>query len=110
MTHLVRRNWEDILGYVKARSKVTWILLSAAEVESATRNVLILRFSKDGEAKGFITAGSDSLLAEALNDVANINPRVIAMSRAAIYEGSKTPSDRSTSPSPTAGFSDEPPF
>lgn len=120
LTQLLRHNWKEILDLVKERRRVAWMLLSAAEVDSATGNTLTLRFGKDGQAKGFITSGQDSVLVEVLNELIGIKPRIIAKSPEANYISSSLLSRRSAPASTTTGpgerssaddsYPEEPPF
>jgi hypothetical protein len=81
LTELVRENWEEILARVKKRSRVAWILLNAATVESVGRNSLTLGFSRKGEANGFTSSGHDDVLVEVLDEAFGIRPTIFAITR-----------------------------
>jgi hypothetical protein len=82
LTELVRQNWEQILVDVKNRSRVAWMLLKSATVESVSQNGITLFFSREGERDGFLSAGHDSALVEVLDEALGIRPEVFAIVRA----------------------------
>jgi hypothetical protein len=83
----IRSNWDNILDFIKGVRKVAWILISNAEVESIRQDTLTIRFNRDGDAKAFVSSGSDSVLAGALEAVARFRPRlIIAKAPGGIYE------------------------
>ena len=58
----MRQRWPEILDAVKGQSRVAWILLSNATVDSVEDGVLTVLFARDGEAKGFSASGYDRAL------------------------------------------------
>ena len=104
--NLVRRNWAGILDYVKGHRRVAWMLLSNADIESVTENTLILRFPRDGDAKGFAASGCGPDLAEALIDLVGVNPIIIAKGPTESFAPSKVHPSRIT-PTSTSTVIDE---
>jgi PIN like domain len=74
---IVRLAWHDILDAVEKRSRVAVTLLTKAGSEFPGNDELILRFTRDGDAKAFIDYGSDTVLADAFYEVLGIRPRII---------------------------------
>ncbi len=79
----LRERWPAILDAVKHKRRVAWILLSNTTVDTLQDGVLTLRFTREGEAKGF--AGSDygQDLGQVLETMVGISPRIRAVSGAA---------------------------
>ena len=63
----LRQNWDAILEAVKQERKVAWMLLSNASVLSLEDGILTLRFSRDGDLKGFSVSGHDAVLKRVLS-------------------------------------------
>jgi hypothetical protein len=105
-TELIRAKWADILAHVKLKRRVAWLLLTAASVESVRQDTLALCFDRDREARGFAHSGYAVVLAEAIEELVGIKPRIVARTRRSA----------STKPVPLEGssddrsFSDEPPL
>jgi DNA polymerase III subunit gamma/tau len=96
----VRRMWVDILGMVKQRSKVAWIvLMEGVEVASLDSDVLTLAFANEGKRRGFTTGGKDAVLREALREVLGVDWRIEAILGGGSGEGSR-PAPPPPAPSP----------
>jgi hypothetical protein len=76
---VVRDAWPEVLEVVKKRRKIAWMLLSTATAEALWRDNLVVRFQKDGEAKGFISSGCDAILAEALDELFGVKLDITAV-------------------------------
>ncbi|HEX4657195.1 MAG TPA: DNA polymerase III subunit gamma and tau [Streptosporangiaceae bacterium] len=76
----VRERWPAILDAVKGKRRVAWILLSNATVDTLQDNVLTLRFTNGGEAKGFSGSDCDQDLGQVLETMLGISPRIRAVS------------------------------
>ncbi len=79
----LRERWPAILEAVKGKRRVAWILLSNAAVDTLQDNVLTLRFTSGGEAKGFSGSDCDQDLGQVLETMLGISPRIRAVSGAA---------------------------
>lgn len=53
------------------------MLLSNATPKSLTDDGLILEFPRDGDAKGFLVAGHEKILTDAILDVSGIRVRIV---------------------------------
>ena len=62
----VRDRWPDVLESIRGVSKVAWVLLGNAAVESVAGNILTLAFDGEGYAKGFVSSSSDQTLSTVL--------------------------------------------
>ena len=69
----LRQSWAAILEAVKQERKVAWMLLSNASVLSLEDGILTLRFSRDGELKGFSVSGHDAVLKRVLSTDFGLN-------------------------------------
>ena len=76
---LLRERWPEILGAVKHQSKVAWVQLSSATVDTLHDGVLTLRFAREGEARGFSARRSDGDLGQVLERMLGITPRIRAV-------------------------------
>ncbi|HEV2372667.1 MAG TPA: DNA polymerase III subunit gamma and tau [Streptosporangiaceae bacterium] len=94
----LRQRWPDVLAAVMPRRKVTWILLQPATVVSLDNGVLTVGFPQEGNAKGFLSGGSDQVLADVLKESFGLNVRVVAVGSA---QHPPVPADRV--PRPTSG-------
>src|SRR5262249_46132423 len=79
----LRERWPDILEAVKNQRRVAWILLSNASVDTLQDNVLTLRFTREGEARGFSGSDYDQDLGRVLQKMLGIGPKIRAISGAA---------------------------
>ena len=77
-----------ILDAVKHQKRVAWLLLSNASVDTLQDGVLTLRFTREGEAKGFSGSGYDQELGQVLQNMLGISPRVRAVATPAGGAGS----------------------
>jgi DNA polymerase-3 subunit gamma/tau len=77
------RDWEQVLDRVKNVRKVTWILLRNAVVQSLTDGVLTLRFTREGDVKGFLGSGCDTDLQRVLAESFSLKVQVKAVAGAA---------------------------
>jgi DNA polymerase-3 subunit gamma/tau len=85
---VLRERWPTILDAVKHQKRVAWLLLSNASVDTLQDGVLTLRFTREGEAKGFSGSGYDQELGQVLQKMLGISPRVRAVATAAGGAGS----------------------
>jgi DNA polymerase-3 subunit gamma/tau len=76
---VLRERWPMILDAVKHQKRVAWLLLSNASVDTLQDGVLTLRFTREGEAKGFSGSGYDQELGRVLQNMLGISPRVRAV-------------------------------
>jgi DNA polymerase III subunit gamma/tau len=96
----VRERWPEILDEVRHRSRVAWVQLSSATVDTLQDDILTLRFAQEGTATGFSTRRSDEDLGQVLEQVLGISPKIKAVS-AAMREGSAAAGGGAAAP---AGF------
>jgi DNA polymerase III subunit gamma/tau len=82
-TESLRNDWEAVLGAVMKVRKVTWILLRNASVHSLADGVLTLRFTREGDVKGFVGSGCDADLANVLASSFGLKVQVKAVVAAA---------------------------
>jgi DNA polymerase III subunit gamma/tau len=80
---VLRERWPDILEAVRSRRRVAWILLSNATVDALEDNILTLRFTREGEARGFSGSDYDQDLGHVLRAMLGISPKIRAVSGAA---------------------------
>jgi DNA polymerase III subunit gamma/tau len=78
----LRERWPDILEAVKRQRRVAWILLSNATVDTLQDNVLTLRFTREGEARGFSGSDYDQDLGQVLQTMLGIGPKIRTVSGA----------------------------
>ena len=72
-----------MLDAVKNVRKVTWILLRNAAVQSLTDGTLTLRFTREGDVKGFLGSGCDTDLQRVLAESFGLKVQVKAVAGAA---------------------------
>jgi DNA polymerase-3 subunit gamma/tau len=65
---------------IKAKRRVAWMMLQNASVVSLDENVLMLRFPRQGDVKGFTTGQYDEMLKQALQARYGVNLTVRAIS------------------------------
>jgi DNA polymerase III subunit gamma/tau len=75
----LRERWPEILEAVKRERRVAWLLLSNATPDSLQDNVLTLRFTKEGEARGFAGSGYEQDLGQVLERLLGMTPRIRAI-------------------------------
>jgi DNA polymerase III subunit gamma/tau len=75
----LRERWPEILEAVKRERRVAWLLLSHAAPDSLQDNVLTLRFTKEGEARGFAGSDYEQGLRQVLERTLGISPKVRAI-------------------------------
>jgi DNA polymerase III subunit gamma/tau len=80
---LVRERWPEILDAMRHRSRVAWMQLSGATVDTLQDGILTLRFAQEGTAAGFSARGSDKDLGQVLEQTLGISPKIRAVSEAA---------------------------
>jgi DNA polymerase-3 subunit gamma/tau len=78
-----------VLEALKVKRRVAWMLLSNASVVSLDEGVLILRFPRQGDVKGFQSSGYEDLLKQVLQARFGVNVVVRAVSG-----GDPPPGDR----------------
>jgi DNA polymerase-3 subunit gamma/tau len=72
----LRAQWPAVLDAVKRERRVAWMILSNASVHSLQDGILTLRFSRDGDLKGFGTSGCDADLKRVLSAGFGVNVMV----------------------------------
>ena len=72
----LRAQWPAVLDAVKRERRVAWMILSNASVHSLQEGVLTLRFTRDGDLKGFGTSGCDADLKRVLSESFGVNVMV----------------------------------
>jgi hypothetical protein len=65
-----------VLDAVKGERRVAWMILSHASVHSLQDGILTLRFTRDGDLKGFGTSGCDVDLKRVLTESFGVNVMV----------------------------------
>ncbi|HEX7994284.1 MAG TPA: DNA polymerase III subunit gamma/tau, partial [Streptosporangiaceae bacterium] len=75
----IRRQWPDVLDAVRDTSKVAWILLGKAGIDTVEGNVITMAFDSEGNAKGFASSGSDGYLANVLERMFGTRPVIRAV-------------------------------
>jgi DNA polymerase-3 subunit gamma/tau len=78
-TETLRQRWPDVLEAVKGESRVAWMLLNSASVDSLEGGVLTIAFNREGEARGFAISGHDQVLTGVLGTMLGLNMRVRAI-------------------------------
>jgi DNA polymerase-3 subunit gamma/tau len=96
----IRDRWPEILDALRHRSRVAWVQLSSATVDTLQDGILTLRFAQEGTAAGFSAGRRDEDLSQVLEQVLGISPRIKAVSAAA-REGSAAAGGGGAAP---AGF------
>jgi DNA polymerase III subunit gamma/tau len=95
---LVRERWPEILEAVRRQSKVAWVQLSSATVDTLHDRTLTLRFSSEGGVRGF---SRSEVLSGVLEQMLGISPQIRAIADAAGagerggFSGAAGPSGRS---------------
>ena len=79
-TESLRQDWPHVLEMIKAKRRVAWMMLQNASVVSVEENVLMLRFPRQGDVKGFTAGQYDEMLKKALNARYGVNLMVRAIS------------------------------
>jgi DNA polymerase-3 subunit gamma/tau len=72
-TDVLRQDWPYVLEMIKAKRRVAWLMLQNASVVSLDENVLMLRFPRQGDVKGFTTGQYDEMLKQALHARYGVN-------------------------------------
>ena len=75
----IRERWPEILEAVGRRSRVAWVQLNSATVDSLQDGILTLRFAQAGTATGFTARGSDEDLGQVLETMLGISPKIRAV-------------------------------
>jgi DNA polymerase-3 subunit gamma/tau len=78
----LRERWPAILEAVAQKRRVAWILLSNATVDTLQDGILTLRFTREGEARGFSGSDYDKDLGQVLEAMIGISLRIRAVSAA----------------------------
>ncbi len=99
----LRERWPSILEAVKRERRVAWILLSNATVDTLQDGILTLRFTREGEAKGFSGSDCDQDLGQVLKTMLGISPKIRAISTAA--QGARPSAGGGAAGGPGAGGS-----
>ena len=101
----LRQSWDAILEAVKQERKVAWMLLSNASVLSLEDGILTLRFSRDGDLKGFSVSGHDAVLKRVLSTNFGLNVTI----KGVAGEDATADGGRPGRPGPGAPGADRPP-
>jgi DNA polymerase-3 subunit gamma/tau len=96
----VRQDWHNVLELIKAKRRVAWMMLQNASVVSLEENVLMLRFPRPGDVKGFTTGGYEETLKQALQARYGVNLMVRAISGPDAGPGGRGPAGRGPAPAP----------
>ena len=75
-TEALRARWPDVLAALQSKRRVAWMLLSNVTVESLADGALTIAFAKPGDAKGFVTSGSDKDLGNVLSELFGMTPQI----------------------------------
>jgi DNA polymerase-3 subunit gamma/tau len=75
-TQALRARWPEVLEALQAKRRVAWMVLSNAAVESFAEGALTIAFAKPGDAKGFVTSGSDKDLSHVLSGLFGMTPQI----------------------------------
>jgi DNA polymerase III subunit gamma/tau len=94
---VIRERWAAVLDAVRSRSRVAWVQLSNATVDSLVDGVLTLRFARDGEARAFSAREHDQDLGHVLEVMFGITPQIKAVFGAT--QGSAGPGQARARPS-----------
>jgi DNA polymerase III subunit gamma/tau len=95
----IRERWPEILDAVVRRSRVAWVQLESATVESLQDGVLTLQFAQAGNAAGFTARGSDTDLTAVLGQLIGISPKIRAViADPGASRGRRDPSSESAGP------------
>jgi DNA polymerase-3 subunit gamma/tau len=100
----VRRVWPEVLQAVKARNRVAWTMLSSGVgVTRVDRGEIVLEFEQATLIPGFVRAGRDIVLREALLEVLGAELKVLAVPAGEAAAGRRTPAaPRGAEPPPPA--------
>ncbi|HEX7993255.1 MAG TPA: hypothetical protein VF506_04985, partial [Streptosporangiaceae bacterium] len=90
----IRRRWPDVLDAVRDTSKVAWILLGKAGIDTVEGNVITMAFDSEGNAKGFASSGSDGYLANVLERMFGTRPVIRAVVNPASAGSAASPARR----------------
>jgi DNA polymerase-3 subunit gamma/tau len=96
----IRQDWPNVLELIKAKRRVAWMMLQNASVVSLDENVLMLRFPRPGDVKGFTTGGYEETLKQALQARYGVNLVVRATSGPDTGPGGRGPAGRGPAPAP----------
>ena len=107
---LVRERWPEILEAIKRGSRVAWMQLSSAAVDTLQDGILTLRFAREGEAKGFSARRSDEDLGRVLEQMLGIKPQIRAIAGPGARGSAAEPggSARPSGPGGHGGSTDSP--
>jgi DNA polymerase-3 subunit gamma/tau len=95
----IRERWPEILEAVGRRSKVAWVQLNSATVDSLQDGILTLRFAQAGTAAGFTARGSDEDLGQVLEKMLGISPKIRALAAdQGVSRGRREPSPEAAGP------------
>jgi hypothetical protein len=86
-----------VLDAVKRERRVAWMILSNASVHSLQDGVLTLRFTRDGDLKGFGTSGCDADLKRVLSSGFGLNVMVTGI----VGEGGPAPEPPASAGNPS---------
>jgi DNA polymerase-3 subunit gamma/tau len=95
---VVRQDWHHVLEMIKGKRRVAWMMLQNATVVSLDENVLMLRFPRQGDVKGFTTGQYDEMLKQALQARYGVNLVVRAVSGPDTGPGGRGPAGRGPGP------------
>ncbi|HSZ39961.1 MAG TPA: DNA polymerase III subunit gamma and tau [Trebonia sp.] len=96
----LRQDWHSVLEMIKTKRRVAWMMLQNASVVSVEENVLMLRFPRQGDVKGFTSGQYDEMLKQALHARYGVNLVVRAISGPDTGPGG--PVARGPAPAPAA--------
>jgi DNA polymerase III subunit gamma/tau len=102
----IRQDWHNVLELIKAKRRVAWMMLQNASVVSFEENVLMLRFPRPGDVKGFTTGGYEETLKQAMQARYGVNLVVRAISGPDAGPGGRGPAGRGPAPAPVSPAAD----
>ena len=100
---MVSQAWPSVLEAVKAKGRVAWLLIGNATVVSLNEGVLVLRFPRQGDVKGFQSSRYEDLLKQVLNGMFGINVVVRAVSGADTPPPARRPGSGPVPPAAPSG-------
>ena len=102
--HAVRRMWPEILEQVKAKRRVSWMLLfDKVQVLGLDERELTLSFPDAGSVKGFTAGGHDEVVRQSIIDMLGVDWRIVCVHQPGGSSGPPGPTLAEPDPSGPAG-------
>ena len=97
--HELRRMWPNVLENVKAKRRVTWmLLLDQSDVIGVDEKRLQIGLQKPGSVKAFTQSGHDEIVRQSLIDVVGLDLMVVAVLDPSVSGSSPTPAAAAAAP------------